>query len=224
MASDIEVCSLSYEGDLFKLKNIVAKNPESIFVKDSSQRTPLHWACSGGRNDVFLYLVDDIKVPVNDQDDAGWTPLMIAVSAGHEKLVLKLLEKKADVHVCNYTGQSVLHYAASKNHCNIAEILLRNNADPNVHDKTTGATPLHRAASRGHLKMVKLLKENKSFINSEDFQGNTPSHLACEEDRVAVVDFLLKSGANLDARNKDNLRPADLAPLPLQKHLLAVNP
>lgn len=40
---------------------------------------------------------------------AGWTPLMIAVSAGHTQVVKLLLEKgKADPNVENDSGQSCL--------------------------------------------------------------------------------------------------------------------
>ena len=46
---------------------------------------------------------------------------MIATSAGHESIVISLLEKKADVHICNFTGQSALHYAASKNRFSVRE-------------------------------------------------------------------------------------------------------
>ena len=47
---------------------------------------------------------------------------MIASSAGHEDIVILLLEKKADVHEVNFTGQSCLHYAASKNHLSVSLI------------------------------------------------------------------------------------------------------
>ena len=44
-----------------------------------------------------------------------WTPLIISVSAGMEQVVRLLIGHGADVNATNKTGQSPLHYAASKN-------------------------------------------------------------------------------------------------------------
>jgi 26S proteasome non-ATPase regulatory subunit 10 len=44
-----------------------------------------------------------------------WTPLIISVSAGMEEVMRLLIGCAADVNATNKTGQSSLHYAASKN-------------------------------------------------------------------------------------------------------------
>lgn len=44
---------------------------------------------------------------------------MIASSAGHEEIVALLLEKNANAQILNFTGQSALHYAASKNQLSV---------------------------------------------------------------------------------------------------------
>lgn len=52
---------------------------------------------------------------MNAQDEAGWTPLHIAVSCGHDEVVRCLLAHEADVHARTENGLTALHYAASKN-------------------------------------------------------------------------------------------------------------
>ena len=84
-----------------------------------------------------LYRDVDIK------DDGGWTPLIIASSAGHMDIVQMLVEKGAKVNEVTDEGRSPLLYAASKGRENIASFLLSHGADPNKGDKL-GATPLHR--------------------------------------------------------------------------------
>ena len=49
---------------------------------------------------------------------------MIASSAGHEDILIMLLEKNADVHSVNFTGQSCLHYAASKNQLSVSRCFI----------------------------------------------------------------------------------------------------
>jgi len=46
---------------------------------------------------------------------AGWTPLMIAASAGRHQIMSILITCGAQVNAVNQTGQCALHYAASKN-------------------------------------------------------------------------------------------------------------
>ena len=59
---------------------------------------------------------------MNAQDDADWTPLMIAVSVGSLEIVQKLLAKDADVMLPNSTHQIPLHYAASKNYLDVCPL------------------------------------------------------------------------------------------------------
>ena len=46
---------------------------------------------------------------------SGWTPLIIASSAGHENIVKSLLQRDANPNKATATGQTALHYAASRN-------------------------------------------------------------------------------------------------------------
>ena len=46
----------------------------------------------------------------------GWTPLMIASSAGREQVVRLLIGRGASINVQNDGGHSALQYAASKDH------------------------------------------------------------------------------------------------------------
>lgn len=134
----------------------------------------MHWACAGGHEDILDYLVTQYAVKLDQPDEQGWTPLMIASSAGHLTIVKKLIAHKCDVNAQNDNGQTSLHYAASKNHFDIAKILLENGGDVNSYDKY-GHTPLHRAASKGFLKIVNLfISDYKAHVNAIDSLGNTP--------------------------------------------------
>merc|ERR1712070_1216625 len=74
------------------------------------------------------------------------------------------------------------------------------------------ATSLHRAAARGHLQVVKLLLDKGARKNVKDSQLNTPLHVACEGECQDVCIELIKRGANLDIRNKEERLPIECAP------------
>lgn len=90
-------------------------------------------------------------------------------------------------------------------------MLLDNGADINIADNR-GATPLHRAASKGNLEIVKFILSFKEDlkVDATDFYGNTPLHLACEEDRQDEAVLLVQAGAKLDVNNKERRTPLDL--------------
>jgi len=84
------------------------------------------------------------------------TPLILAASAGREKVVNTLLAEGAHVNATTIDGHSALQYAASKNWKSICVALLEKDADVNIADKR-GATPLHKSAWEGNIAIVKLL-------------------------------------------------------------------
>lgn len=88
----MEVHAAVVEGDVAKLTLLLAQSVP-LDKKDEDERTPLHWACAHGRTDVVEFLIESANARVNVQDDAGWTPLMSAVSAGHVDVVSVLLSK-----------------------------------------------------------------------------------------------------------------------------------
>ncbi|RWS06564.1 26S proteasome non-ATPase regulatory subunit 10-like protein [Dinothrombium tinctorium] len=182
------------------------------------ERSELHWACSQGDLRKAVDLI--AKASVDPVDELGWTPLMIASSAGHLDIVSALIESGANVNACNNNGQTSLHYAVSKNHVRIASLLTEHGADINARDNY-GMTPLHRAAAKGHLPIVELLvKCNKLDINVCDDLGNTPLHFASEEDRLDVCKLLLQSGAQPSMLNKESQSAIDLSKSTSVLHLL----
>lgn len=70
--------------------------------------------------------------------------------------------------------------------------------------------------------IVKLLLENsdKLKVNSKDAYGNTPLHLACEEDRQDEAKLLVQHGADLETKNKETKTPLDLCTPSLARALL----
>lgn len=75
----------------------------------------------------------------------------------------------------DFSGQTALHFTASKNNLETARKLISHKASARVKDKR-GQLPLHRAAAIGSVPMASLLLENKSPLNATDVSGLTALH------------------------------------------------
>lgn len=80
-----------------------------------------------------------------------------------------------------------------------------------------GNTQLHFAATND--KTVKRIKEFISEgldINAQNKKGNTPLHIAYQNNASEVVAELLCAGANLSLRNLEGKAPSDLSNEPIK--------
>jgi len=196
------------------VESLLNANPQLAVRKDDDERLPIHWAVSYGHLDIAVLLAQRKDFDPDVQDGSGWTPLMMAVSLKDgEDLVDLLLKKEADINQTNFSGQTALHFTASKNHLDVARRLLSNKppAYARVKDKR-GQYPLHRAAAVGSVPMVELLLKNRSPLNVTDSAGYTPLHHAIAEGHGDTAVALLKAGAETDKRDVDGFLAIDLAP------------
>lgn len=92
-----------------------------------------------------------------------------------DALVDLLLGKDADPDMTTTSGQTALHFAASKSNLDTCRKLLAKKASARTKDKR-GQLPLHRAAAVGNVPIIKLLLENRSPVNASDSDGMTALH------------------------------------------------
>lgn len=107
-----------------------------------------------------------------------------------------LLEYKADIHVKNNDGYSLLHsIATKKNSLPFLELLIDHNLDINEQD-THGDTPL-LLASDGYADNLRFLLEHNADINIRNFLGETPCHIAIHCEDTKCLELLLSHHPNL---------------------------
>ncbi|BDA47516.1 probable unconventional myosin-XVI at N-terminal half [Coccomyxa sp. Obi] len=75
-----------------------------------------------------------------------------------------------------------------------------------------GSTPLHQACRGGHYEVVECLLRHGADVRAEDFQGNTPVHIAAQYDKVAILPLLLQAtrAPNIDACNAAGVSAREL--------------
>ena len=75
---------------------------------------------------------------------------------------------------------------------------------------TTGlrAGEIHEAVGEGNLDRTRaLIEADPSLLESKDDGGNTPLHQACMGKQMAIANYLLNQGANVNARNNYGFTP-----------------
>jgi len=156
----------------------------------------------------FLY---SHGVNINQCDEEGVTPLLLACEEGNEEVVETLLRLGADPKVANsVNGFSALHYAAQNENCDgqFIRLLLKCGADVNAVTKEEKLTPLHLSALLCSIEVVKALVENGANVNALDTDGDTALHNCAGKhngtDRAEIVEYLLENGAEFINKGNAN--------------------
>ncbi|PHU09881.1 hypothetical protein BC332_21741 [Capsicum chinense] len=140
-------------------------------AKDVNERGALFFAAHQGKLELCKYLVEKLKIDVNELDVDGQNPVLHAARQGHTATVECLIEKGADPAILSAKG-TVLHNAVGKAlmwACSLGRedavrVLLEHHA--NVHPKTNNLLPLASAVAANSLPCVELLvKVNKILLS-----------------------------------------------------------
>lgn len=142
---------------------------------------------------------------VNEVDGEGNTALLIAVLTRQAKLVEELLKLGADPNQARPDGKGPLFGSVRVGDEKISQLLLKSGAKVDAplimeHNGTDvgGCTALYVAASLGHLSFCRILLSSGALLDAANDLGYTPLMAAIEGGHEDVIDFLLKSGANVN--------------------------
>ena len=135
------------------------------------------------------------------------TPLLRAAQLKNPKMVRTLCQHDAKVNARCSGGYTALHcvisseYGPSRNNvCEILQILLESNADPNAKD-VEGKTPLHHAIQERDETCVKFMLDSSSFdLEAQDNHGRTPLYLAISKRDYPLVELCLSKKPHIPER------------------------
>ncbi|KAL4617467.1 KN motif and ankyrin repeat domain-containing protein 1-like [Arapaima gigas] len=132
-----------------------------VNMADGNGNTALHYSVSHSNFEIVKKLLDADVCNVNQQNKAGYTPIMLAalaaVEASKDMRVVEELFSKGDVNAkASQAGQTALMLAVSHGRMDMVKALLACGADVNAQDDE-GSTALMCASEHGHVEIVKLL-------------------------------------------------------------------
>ena len=171
---------------------------------DKRGRTPLYQACHYGMIECLNSLVrgcvskvgrQALDVNRSDREDK-FSPLHAAVSEGHPEVLKALVALPGiDLSSLNKDGLTAFHLALKTTNVSCAKVL----ADTMGFDQANstdaqGLTALHRACKSGEPELVSFLLTLPSLDankKTQDETGNTPLHVAVDENECPCVELLL---------------------------------
>ncbi|MDQ7826235.1 MAG: ankyrin repeat domain-containing protein [Candidatus Eremiobacteraeota bacterium] len=150
---------------------------------------------------------------INFKDDLSRTPLHYAAMKGNASLIEFLLVRGAHNGEKDSYGLTPLNIAKQYNNKE-AEKALSGASQKAAYQRSEG-DELCLAASRGEADKVKaFLEKNKGLASfKEQYSGWTPLHWALTkpQDSIEIVEFLVSSGADINAKDNNNITPFSLA-------------
>ncbi|KHN31467.1 Ankyrin-1 [Glycine soja] len=172
----------------------LAKSVEAI--KDANKRGALHFAAREGQTAVCDYLLTDLKLSVDSQDDDGETALIHATRQGHTATAKYLIDHGADPTVASNLGATVLHHSAGIGDTELLKYLLSRGVNPDL--ESDSGTPLVWAAGHAQPASVSVLLEHGANPNAETDDGITPLLSAVAAGSLACLELLIQAGAKVN--------------------------
>lgn len=125
------------------------------------------------------------------------------------------LAKHANLNYVNRAGMTALHLACENGLADLVQTLLENGASPNMQSGIGEMkTALHYAVENQHANVIDVLveyKENASDgaelpdFNLKTVDGDSPLSLALQLEAKELVPILIRGGADVNARNGQDL-------------------
>ncbi|XP_071084544.1 ankyrin repeat and KH domain-containing protein 1-like [Haliotis cracherodii] len=199
------VMMAAFKGHQSVFDLLVSKNADLTLV-DNNGDSLLHLACYGGNTAIVQYAVSPSNV--NSRGQNGWTPVMMAVMEGHQRVFDLLVSKNADLTLVDNNGDSLLHLACYGGNTAIVQYAV---SPSNVNSRgQNGWTPVMMAAFKGHQSVFDLLVSKNAVPTLVDKDGNSLLHLACYGGNTAIVQYLV-SPSNVNTRGQKGRTPLMMA-------------
>ncbi|XP_068666233.1 uncharacterized protein [Aristolochia californica] len=171
---------------------------ENVQTSNLRVFSPVLFVTKSGDVKSLKTLIEQPSINLDDQDENGFSPLMIAAMEGHVEAFRLLVFAGADVKLSTKLGDTAIGYARlNKNRDLFEKVMLEFEIEKGIRG-SGGFYALHCAARRGDLKASKLLTNRGYDVNIPDGDGYTPLMLAAREGHGLLCSFLISSGARCD--------------------------
>jgi ankyrin repeat protein len=156
----------------------------------------------------------DRGTPIDTKDQAGLTPLLIAIRADHPDAASFLIRHGASVGVTQGGYGTPLMLAAKNGQVEIVRELLQRGADPNQSEDLHRCSALWFAAIEtepSQDEIAKLLLDAGAHVNHATANGETALMAAASSGNIRVARMLIDAGADVNQANNCGDSALDVA-------------
>ena len=164
-------------------------------ARDNCGNFPIHNAAKANQKLIVSFYINKLNISKELINGNMQTPLHIACASGSFETLKYLIEGcHVNKEARDIYERTPLHIAAINNHYEIVKYLIEKAFVNYIAVNKNGNTILHYAAQKGCLDIVKYLIGFLDFpINYKTNTYNkTPLHQACDEDKVEIIQYLIK--------------------------------
>ncbi|WP_308910726.1 ankyrin repeat domain-containing protein [Pseudokordiimonas caeni] len=158
MSDQFELLKAVESNDIAKLTELLNKGVSPNTRQRTSGQPAILIAARKGNMVIMKMLLDHQANP--DMTDRGGseTALMVRATTGDAEGIKMLLDAGADINRTDASLETALTKAVRNRQFRAAQILIANNANPNVQD-VTGKSALDYAKERRNSRMIRLLED-----------------------------------------------------------------
>ena len=154
-------------------------------------------ACEKGDFESVRFLIEREKVNIDTKNESGVTPLICACSSGNLQIAEYLINKGANINLCDDDWNTPLHIAARGGHLDIVKCLVENGAF--IEASSNASTPLFMACCLEYFDIVGYLVDRGADIDATNADGLTCLSISCCKNSIKAIDFLISKGADINA-------------------------
>lgn len=170
------------------------------------------WAIGARDNAAAVRLIDSGQFDVNMQNGEGYTLLHFAAGDGNLAMVEALLERGADPHVKTSLGQTALDRAIGTMVAARLREAMGRKFGVSAKRAGTGDFDKVRYAIGSRNNEAAMAELDKGVdVNMQNGEGDTLLHFAAGDGNLAMVEELLRRGANPNLKNEVGFTPLDRA-------------
>ena len=175
---------------------------------------------------------------IDQEDEYGNYPLLLAVELGHTEIVDLLIEHEVELETEDQDGFTALIISAEKNYPEILQLLLDSGSDVAAEDKakrtaldwsiimkSTEAEDILRendvpsgagksfiaAIQTSNIDSVKSLLKQGADVNEPAYTSKTPMHYASHSRDIEILKLLIENDGDLEAKTELGVTPLGYA-------------
>jgi len=194
--------ALAINNKFIKAINILLEHKADVNVIDNLNNSILTLAIG---NDLSFMIVEAILASganINVKDANNNTPLRMAIKNGNINTLVRLINYGADINEMNEQGESVLDYAFSEEHIDIAKYLIRKGSiiDKKYYEELKHLNDNSQEIPN-YFKNINNENDDHFSINRK-IRGYTTLMISCQNNFDNIISYLINQGVDINEKNE----------------------